>query len=118
VVGVTGVAPSRRVLPEASQGAHVAFAAPGAELAVAQAGSRGYAVARGTSFAAPLVAGLLAERMTEPDVQAAQHALRDLADGAVDLGERGRDKVFGWGLVAEQARNTPERIQAMADVHR
>jgi hypothetical protein len=118
VVGVTGVAPSRRVLPEASQGAHVAFAAPGAELAVAQAGSRGYAVARGTSFAAPLVAGLLAERMTEPNVQAAQNALRDLADGAVDLGERGRDKVFGWGLVAEQARNTPERIQAMAGVRR
>jgi Subtilase family len=118
VVGVTGVAPSRRILPEASRGAHVAFAAPGAELAVAQAGSRGYAVARGTSFAAPLVAGLLAERLAEPDLQMAQQALRDLADGAVDLGDRGRDEVFGWGLVAEQARNTPERIQAMAGARR
>jgi hypothetical protein len=64
------------------------------------------------------VAGLLAERLAEPDLQAVQHALRDLADVAVDLGERGRDEVFGWGLVAEQARNTPERIQAMAGVRR
>ncbi|MFZ5544447.1 MAG: S8 family serine peptidase, partial [Pseudomonadota bacterium] len=59
VVGVSAVDPRRRVLPEAAQGPQVMLAAPGAELAVAAAGRDGYSVARGTSFAAPLVAGLL-----------------------------------------------------------
>lgn len=113
VVGVTAVAPTRRVLPEAARGPHVAFAAPGSELAVAQAGSRGYAVARGTSFAAPLVAGLLAAELAVPDVAGAQRALARVAERATDLGSRGRDPVFGWGLVAEQARNAPGRVQAM-----
>ncbi len=113
VVGVTAVAPSRRVLPEAARGPHVAFAAPGSEVAVAQAGSRGYAVARGTSFAAPLVAGTLAAELDMPDVAGAQRALTRLAERATDLGSPGRDPVFGWGLVAEQARNAPGRVQAM-----
>ncbi|MDT9091663.1 S8 family serine peptidase, partial [Escherichia coli] len=80
-------------------------AAPGAELVVAQSGAAGYAVARGTSFAAPLVAGLLAEQLSAPDPAAAREAVVRLAQQAADLGARGRDEVFGWGLVGEQARN-------------
>jgi hypothetical protein len=113
VVGVTAVAPSRRVLPEAARGPHVAFAAPGSDLAVAQSGSTSYAVARGTSFAAPFVAGLLADELPTPDAAAARRAVARVAARATDLGEPGRDPVFGWGLVAEQARNAPARIQAM-----
>jgi subtilisin family serine protease len=111
VVGVTGVQPSRRVLPEAAQGTQVSFAAPGAELAAAAAGA-GYRSVRGTSFAAPLVAGLLADALRAPDPAAATRALQRLADGALDLGAPGRDPVFGFGLVAEQARIAPERVQA------
>jgi subtilisin family serine protease len=114
VVGVTGLSPSRRVLPEALRGPQVLFAAPGAEVAVAQSGATGYAVARGTSFAAPLVAGLLAEQLRVPDSVAAGVAVERLSRQASDLGARGRDDVFGWGLVAEQARNRPERVQALA----
>jgi subtilisin family serine protease len=114
VVGVTGVAPSRRVLPEAAQGPQVAFAAPGSELAVAQPGSPAYAVARGTSFAAPLVAGLLAEALPAPDPRAAGAALVALGRRAEDLGAPGRDWVFGWGLVAERARVAPERLPSAA----
>jgi hypothetical protein len=111
VVGVTGVMPSRRVLPEAAQGPQVLLAAPGADLAVARPGG-GYVVARGTSFAAPLVAGLLAEALTSPDPQAAQMALARLAESAQDLGAPGRDAVYGMGLVAERARIAPQRVQA------
>jgi subtilisin family serine protease len=103
-VGVTGVQPSRRVLPEAGQGAHVLLAAPGAELAAASAGSERYAAVRGTSFAAPLVAGLLAARLTQPDPAAARAAVQALGARALDLGAPGRDPVFGHGLVAEPAR--------------
>jgi subtilisin family serine protease len=111
VVGVTGVTPARRALPEAAQGEQVLLAAPGAELAAARAGG-GYTVARGTSFAAPLVAGVLAQRLTAPDRSAAAAALASVIAGAQDLGAPGRDAVYGMGLVAERARIAPERVQA------
>jgi subtilisin family serine protease len=113
VVGVTGVTTARRVLPEAAQGAQVMLAAPGAELAVARPAG-GYVVARGTSFAAPVVAGLLAEALHEPDPQQAAAALAQLAARAVDLGAPGRDAVFGHGCVGEAVRTPPERVQARA----
>ena len=111
VIGVTGVNASRRVLPEAAQGPQVMWAAPGAELAVARSGG-GYGIARGTSFAAPLVAGLLAAELREPDPAAAAAAVERLAASAVDLGASGRDPVYGRGLVAEDLRVVPEQLQA------
>lgn len=111
VVGVTGVTPDRRALPEAAQGPQVTFAAPGSDVAVARAGG-GYANARGTSFAAPFVAGLLAQSLREPDPESAAIAIAQLTRTALDLGEAGRDPVFGFGLVAESARIAPEAVLA------
>jgi subtilisin family serine protease len=106
VVGVTGVDPRRRVLPEALQGPQVMFAAPGAQLAVA-AGEREYAAARGTSYATPLVAGLIALRLREARPDAAARTLDALAHEAIDLGAPGRDTVYGHGLVGEGQRIDP-----------
>lgn len=114
VIGVTGVFPTRRVLPEATQGPQVAFAAPGAELAVARSGTAGYTVARGTSFAAPVVAGLLAKVLLEPEPAAAQRVFQALSTSAIDLGPPGRDTSYGWGLVGERARNDPQRVHALS----
>lgn len=111
VVGVTGVTPARRVLPEAAQGAHVMFAAPGSALAVARAAG-GYGIARGTSFAAPFVAGLLSHALHEPGRDAAASAVARLAATALDLGDPGRDTVYGFGLVGESARTLPGRVDA------
>lgn len=111
VVGVSGVTPSRRVLPEAAQGPQVILVAPGSELAAARSGG-GYVAVRGTSFAAPIVAGLLAELLSQPDTQAATAALTRLERTATDLGEPGRDNVFGYGLVGESARTPPDRVAA------
>jgi subtilisin family serine protease len=58
-----------------------------------------FGLVRGTSYAAPIVAGLLAKRLQEPDRQAADRAVDDLAQRAVDLGAAGPDPVYGWGLV-------------------
>lgn len=114
VVAVTGVDARRRVLPEAGQGPHVAFAAPGAEVAVAAVDDAGYVAARGTSFAAPLVAGLLAVQLQRPDPALAERAVHELAAVASDLGAGGRDKVFGHGLVGQTLRTDPARL-ARAD---
>ena len=106
VVGVTGVDPGRRVLPEALQGPQVMFAAPGAQVAVA-AGEREYTAARGTSYATPLVAGLIALRLREARPDAAARTLAALAREAIDLGAPGRDTVYGQGLVGEDQRINP-----------
>jgi len=98
VVGVTGVTRAQRVLPEAAQGPQVMFAAPGAQISAAQMGG-GYHTVRGTSFAAPRVAVLLAQQIRQPDVAVAQGALARLAAAALDLGSPGRDPVYGLGLV-------------------
>jgi subtilisin family serine protease len=113
-VGVTAVNARRRVLPEAAQGSQVQFAAPGVELAAAATGGNSYVNVRGTSFAAPLVAGMLAAQLDEPDPSAARLAVQALARQAVDLGASGRDAVFGWGLVAESSRVAPEAVHARA----
>jgi len=101
---VTAVDARRRVLAEAGRGAQVALAAPGADMVAAQAGSRAYAPVRGTSFASPLVAGLLAARLPSPDRAAASSAFNALAREAMDLGAPGRDEVYGMGLVGASLR--------------
>lgn len=98
VIGVTGVMRGRRVLPEAAQGPQVMFAALGADVRVAIP-EGGYARARGTSYAAPVVARSLATLLREPDAPGARAAIKRLASTAIDLGEPGRDPVFGFGLV-------------------
>src|SRR5512146_189411 len=110
VVGVTAVDARHRVIFEAERGPQVMFAAPGADIPVATL-PHGFERARGTSFAAPLVAGLLADRLgsmdpaSDPvaasrvDPAAARAAVAALARAAIHLGSPGRNEVFGYGLV-------------------
>jgi subtilisin family serine protease len=114
VVGVTGVDARRRVLVEAQRGAQVKFAAPGAQMAAAKSPS-GYTLVRGTSFAAPIVAGLLALNLPAPDKAAADRAVMALAQEAVDLGPPGSDPVYGFGLVGEALRQQPVLRTLRAD---
>jgi len=106
VVGVTGVDAQRRVLVEAERGPQVKFSAPGAQLAAAKNPS-GYVVVRGTSFAAPLVAGLLALRLPAPDPASAVAAVNALAGEATHLGSGSPNSVYGFGLVGEALRRQP-----------
>jgi hypothetical protein len=84
VTAVTAVDPDGKPYRRAARGAHIDFAAPGVGIAVAA--PRGKTRVSGTSFAAPFVA-------------AAYAADRDPAQLAGDLGEPGRDAVFGFGLL-------------------
>jgi Subtilase family len=106
VIGVTAVDAHRRVLIEAARGPQVMFAAAGADMRAAGAG-HGYATVRGTSFAAPIVAALLAARLTSPDAAAAAAAVDALAQSAIDLGPPGRDLTYGYGLVGADSRPRP-----------
>jgi len=99
VIGVTAVDSKRRVLFEAERGPQVMFAAPGADIEAARL-PRGLALVRGTSFAAPLVAGLLARLLQRPDAESARLAVKVLIGRAIHLGPSGRNSVYGYGLVA------------------
>ena len=95
VIGVGAVDEQGRAYTRSGRGDHVEFAAPGVDVtaAAAQAGTRQFT---GTSFAAPIVSGLLIQRLTTMgDPQSALDALR--AD-TLDLGRPGVDPVFGRGL--------------------
>jgi len=106
VVGVTAVDARGRVLPEAERGPQVKFAAPGADMTAALT-PRGYALVRGTSFAAPLVAGLLAQALRAPDRAAADEALAALERRAEHRGAPGLDPAYGYGRVGAELAPAP-----------
>lgn len=90
VIAVTGIDGRGRVLPEAGRAHHVDFAAPGADMRAAD-GDGGMTAVRGTSFAAPLVAGRLL----------AAGSLKALAAEA----KPGRDRRTGLGVICGDCRN-------------
>jgi subtilisin family serine protease len=103
VIAVTGVDARNRALFEACRGKHVDFAAPGANMSAAGV-EPSFGLVRGTSFAAPIVAGLLARELESIDKSRAEAAVAALIAQAADLGARGRDKVYGDGLLGEAFR--------------
>ncbi|HTU64654.1 MAG TPA: S8 family serine peptidase [Steroidobacteraceae bacterium] len=104
VVGVTAVDARHKALIEACRGEHLDLAAPGADIAAASSGTvDGYGAVRGTSFAAPIVTGLLAAHLPTPDPAGAARVLADLTAQAIDLGAKGRDDTYGAGLVGDSA---------------
>ncbi|OOG22018.1 hypothetical protein B1C78_15650 [Thioalkalivibrio denitrificans] len=101
VIAVTAVDADGRPYRNAARGDHIAFAAPGVDLWLPR--TDGHAHVSGTSFAAPHVtAALAAGRAAHPDADWSWHVTA-LAEAAKDLGEPGRDPVYGWGLVRAYA---------------
>jgi len=111
VVGVTGVDARRRPLPEAARGPQVMFAAPGSQMVSAAVGTPPYRVVRGTSFAAPLVAGLLAGSLARPDPAGAKAAIARLAERAGNPQMRDISNATGYGVVGESLRAEPSAFR-------
>jgi subtilisin family serine protease len=97
VVGVTAVDGKHRVLLEACRGKQVDFAAQGSDVEAAAGAPDIYVPVRGTSFAAPIIAGMFARDLETPDAAKAQAALTKWKGNAHDLGKPGRDDVYGEG---------------------
>ena len=109
VVGVTAVDARQHVLIEAAHGPQVMFASPGADMAAAN-GDAGYISVRGTSFASPIVAALLASKINAPDPEQVNAAIDALSKTAIDLGSPGRDLTYGIGLVGAEYRIDPANL--------
>ncbi|AXA92354.1 S8 family serine peptidase [Massilia sp. YMA4] len=110
VVGVSAVDRNGRPLPEAARGPQVMFAAPGSQMVSAAPGAPPYRQVRGTSFAAPLVAALLAPHLPHPDGATAREALARLARQAIPGPVPERDAI-GLGIVGTDLRVDPARLR-------
>lgn len=110
VVGVSAVDKRGRVLPEAGRGPQVMFAAPGNNMVSASVGEPAFRQVRGTSFAAPIVAAMLAGSLAHPDQSGAALALAALARLAAKTGGGVASNETGLGIVGQEFRIDPSRL--------
>ena len=113
VIAVTAIHSDGRVYRRAGRGAHLDYAAPGVDL-VAAAAETGTAYDRltGTSFAAPVVTGLVLYYLdrTGADVSPETLIQRMNAD-LIDLGDAGADTVFGRGVPGRSLMGPGQLLQ-------
>ena len=101
-IGVGAVDRDGKACEWSSRGKAIAVAAPGHDITSCWLNG-GYAMLSGTSMAAPFVAGTLAlfvsacKRSGQPVSHAAVMAA--LSGTCRDVGDEGRDPVYGWGLL-------------------
>jgi len=79
-------------------GPYIDFAAPGYQIYSTSTGSS-YVTASGCSYAAPLVAGVMAWMLGENSTLAPDEVIGILTNTAVDLGPSGWDEYYGWGRI-------------------
>lgn len=97
VFAATAVDSARQVYPKAVRGQHVDFAAPGVDVYVpTKTGGR---YISGTSIAAPFVTARLAVAQNQAEKFSVRDIRTHLAEMTEDLGELGRDPIFGDGLI-------------------
>ena len=101
VIGVTAVDSEHNIYRWANQGEQVDFAAMGVSVLTVRAQSEqqplAYGRETGTSMAAPIVTARLACAMAQG--LTISDAVTQLKKNVLDLGELGRDAVFGVGLI-------------------
>lgn len=97
VVSVTAVDDRRALYSQAVRGEHVLLAAPGVDLLLPVGAGREL-VASGTSLAAAGVSGLIATLVASERRAAGVEAAGWLLETPVDLGAKGKDRLFGRGL--------------------
>jgi subtilisin family serine protease len=100
VIAVTAIDAAGRVFERANRGDYVLIAAPGVDVWVPDAAAGRYV--SGTSFAAAAVTGAVALLLARDALAPAQVRER-LCAGARNLGDPGRDPVYGCGLLQVQA---------------
>src|SRR6185295_13259222 len=106
---VTAVDAHEKVLIEASGGDHVRFAAPGADMLAAGLGGK-YASVRGTSYASPLVAGLIARLLAREDTVGVEQVIAQLAATAAKPDGARRSRRQDYGLVGMDLRTDPAQF--------
>jgi minor extracellular protease Epr len=98
VVAVTAVDADMKPYKKASRGDYISFAAPGVDVWTAAPTKDGVYVS-GTSYAAPFVTAALAGARGAKGKTNWATLVKQMQTKARDLGDGGKDSIFGWGLV-------------------
>jgi hypothetical protein len=99
VIAVTAVTKDRHNYWYANRGRHIDIAEPGVDIWTAVPGS-GAGFHSGTSFAAPFATAIISLRLSEMTQETRSKKSEVLANlPYVDLGQAGRDEVYGRGLL-------------------
>ena len=98
VVGVTAVDRHQRLFKHADQGRFIDIAAPGVGVLTTAPNGK-YQISTGTSMAAAHISGVMALLKS----YRRNYSPNQLRNTAYDLGRRGRDDAFGYGLVNASA---------------
>jgi hypothetical protein len=102
VVAVAAVDWNLEPFTAGTRGDYIDVAAPGVDVAAAAAAG-GLSLVSGSSYASPYVTAALALRASMGMATDPESVHRVLGESARDLGDPGRDAVYGWGLL--QAAN-------------
>jgi subtilisin family serine protease len=101
VIAVTATDADDKLMPQANRGPYVYVSAPGVDMLAPIDG--GTDAVTGTSFAAAIVSGAVANLIHENPERSADWIEKALAETASDLGDKGRDEDFGFGLINTEA---------------
>jgi minor extracellular protease Epr len=96
VIAVSAVDKNKHIYRWANRGKHIDFVAHGVNVTTLRAGG-GEGNESGTSMAAPVISAKLALRMQTQNLEESLTHLRKLSE---DLGEVGRDVIYGDGFIA------------------
>ncbi len=97
VIAVTATDEKDQLMQQANRGPYVFVSAPGVDMLAPIGG--GSDLVTGTSFAAAIVSGAIANLLHSRAERSADWVEEALAATARDLGEAGRDVEFGYGLL-------------------
>jgi len=97
-----------------SQGISIAVAAPAEELEGALPGG-GYATWSGTSGAAPIVAGVAALIRSKYPEMSAKQVINRIVTTAKDVGDPGRDPLYGFGILDAEKALTADVPEAQSN---
>jgi hypothetical protein len=101
VIAVTAVDSSHRNYKQANRGSYIDFAAPGVDVWSATEGGGG-SYNSGTSFAVPFAIAAIATGLSIETNEQPEQIIAKLRFNVRDLGQSGKDDVFGWGLIRSE----------------
>ena len=97
VLAATAVDVEGAIYDKAVRGSHVDFSAPGVDIYINSAGQDRYI--SGTSIAAPFITAAIASSPSLVDQKNRDDVIRHFSSSATDLGPKGKDTIFGLGLI-------------------
>ncbi len=115
VIAVTATDDEDKLFPLSNRGRHIAVAAPGAQILVANPDGN-YAVSSGTSYSAAEVTGIVALMLERRPDLSPDRVRTILLAAAQDLGPMGRDTLFGAGLADAYGSLMAEGVPLAASV--